>query len=167
MTSPRLTRRRLNVGEFVLIGKRVLRVLRVGPGSATVEPVDPRHATFVTPDGGIVEFDAPAGRMTISPYSEVQRVDPAEVEAMAKRNKAIEKKAKNETVPPKPGRGPKDLEATKVFAFRLTPAESAAIHKTAGPRNATRFVRQVAAAFATEDEAAFREAIKAARDART
>jgi hypothetical protein len=154
--------RRLEVGEFVVIGSRIYHVLRVGTGSATVEPVDQRHATFETADGMAVAFDAPAGRMTISPTSEVQRVDPAEVEAMAKK-KTTEKKAKSVTAE----RTPKDPEATKVFAFRLTPTESAAIHKTAGPRNATRFMRQVAAAFATEDEAAFHEAIKAARDARS
>ncbi len=49
-----------------------------------------------------------------------------------------------------------------VFAFRLTAAERNAIHKTAGPRNATRLVRQVAVAFAHKDEGAFRDAVKKA-----
>ncbi|MBZ5640602.1 MAG: hypothetical protein LAO51_17840 [Acidobacteriia bacterium] len=80
-----------------------------------------------------------------------------------KKNKATEKKSRA----PKAERAPKDPEATKVFAFRLTPTESAAIHKTAGPRNATRFLRQVAAAFAAEDEVAFRAAIAEAREARS
>ena len=53
-----------------------------------------------------------------------------------------------------------------VFAFRLTPAERDAIHKTAGPRNATRLVRQVAVAFAREDEKGFREVLKEAKNAR-
>ena len=47
-----------------------------------------------------------------------------------------------------------------VFAFRLTRAERDAIHKTAGPRNATQFVRRVAAAFASRDEAAFKAVLK-------
>ncbi|MBZ5638303.1 MAG: hypothetical protein LAO51_06035 [Acidobacteriia bacterium] len=79
----------------------------------------------------------------------------------AKKGKA-EKKAKT----PKAERTPKDPEATKVFAFRLTPAESAAIHKTAGPRNATRMVRAIAVAFASEDEAAFKAVLKEAKEAR-
>jgi len=54
-----------------------------------------------------------------------------------------------------------------VFAFRLTPAERDAIHRTAGPRNATQFVRRVAVAFATEDETAFRTVLKEAREARS
>jgi hypothetical protein len=57
-------------------------------------------------------------------------------------------------------------EELVVFAFRLTPAERDAIHKTAGPAKASRFVRQVAVAFAFEDEAAFRAAMKEAREAR-
>ena len=53
-----------------------------------------------------------------------------------------------------------------VFAFRLTEAERSAIHKTAGPARASRYVRQVAAAFAKEDEAAFKAVLKDAREAR-
>jgi len=153
--------KRLRPAELVLIGDRPYRVVRVGPGSATVEPIDIRHATFETADGRAVEFDAPAGRMTVSPYSEVQRVDPAEVDAMAKKSKT-EKKSKA----PKAERAPKDPEATKVFAFRLTPAESAAIHKTAGPRNASQFARAVLLAAANEDEGAFKSALTDAKKLR-
>ena len=53
-----------------------------------------------------------------------------------------------------------------VFAFRLTPAEREAIHKTAGPAKASRFIRQVAVAFASEDAEAFRAVLKEARAAR-
>ena len=61
---------------------------------------------------------------------------------------------------------PKTEKPARVFAIRVTDDELAAIHKTAGPRNATRFVRAVAAAFAAEDEAAFRAVVKEAREAR-
>ncbi len=69
---------------------------------------------------------------------------------------------------------PKTTEKTKakpkedlvVFAFRLTEAERTAIHKTAGPRNATQFVRRVATAFAKEDESAFKAVLKEARELR-
>ena len=54
----------------------------------------------------------------------------------------------------------------RVFAIRVTDKELAAIHKAAGPRNATRFVRAVAAAFAGGDEKAFRAVLKEAREAR-
>ncbi len=60
----------------------------------------------------------------------------------------------------------KTNDANRVFAIRVTDAELAAIHKAAGPRNATRFVRAVAAAFAAEDEAAFRAVVTEARQAR-
>jgi len=65
-------------------------------------------------------------------------------------------KAKKET-------GPKP---SRTFAIRITDAELAAIHKAAGPRNATRLVRAVVAAFANEDEAAFRAVVTEARQAR-
>ena len=60
----------------------------------------------------------------------------------------------------------KPKEDLVVFAFRLAQAEREAIHKTAGPRNATQFVRRVAVAFAKEDDAAFRAVLKEARKLR-
>ncbi len=74
-------------------------------------------------------------------------------------------RAKTESKPkvPKPKAPKEDLV---VFAFRLTEAERNAIHETAGPARASRFVRQVAAAFAREDDAAFRAILKEAREAR-
>lgn len=53
-----------------------------------------------------------------------------------------------------------------VFAIRLTQAERDKIHATAGPRNATHFVRTVAAAFANEDVKAFQAVLKEARELR-
>lgn len=76
--------------------------------------------------------------------------------------KKTEKKKARET---KRARPPKE-EGLVVFAFRLTEAERDAIHKTAGPAGASRFVRRVATAFAREDESAFRAAVKEAREAR-
>ncbi len=63
-------------------------------------------------------------------------------------------------------RKPKEEQPKRVFAFRLDDAELEAIHRTAGPRNASRFVRAVAAAFAAEDEGAFRAVLKDAREHR-
>ena len=66
---------------------------------------------------------------------------------------------------------PKTDKTTKdkliVFAFRLTPAERNAIHKTAGPARASRFVRRVAVAFANESETEFRAVLKEAQAARS
>ena len=64
---------------------------------------------------------------------------------------------------PKKDTGPKP---NRVFAIRVTDNELVAIHKAAGPRNATRFIRAVAAAFAAEDETAFRAVVQEARQAR-
>ena len=58
-------------------------------------------------------------------------------------------------------------EELVVFAFRLTPAERDAIHKTAGPARASRFVRRVAVAFANEDEATFRNLLRDVRKTRS
>ena len=69
--------------------------------------------------------------------------------------------SKPKAVKPKKGKAPK--EDLCVFAFRLTPAERDAIHRAAGPRNATQFVRRVAVAFAHEDEGAFKTVLKEAR----
>ncbi len=151
------TPRRLRVDELILIGPKVYRVVRVGPGSATVEPVDPRLALFETADGRAVAFDAPAGRMTISPTSEVQRVDPAEVEAMAKKAKTDKKT--------KVTGAPKETGPMMTFAFRLPPEESALIHKAAGPRGASAFARTVLVAAAHGDFDAIRAAIKAGAEA--
>ena len=52
------------------------------------------------------------------------------------------------------------------FAIRIPVAERDALHKAAGPGKATRFVRAIVAAFANEDEAAFRTALKEARQTR-
>ena len=48
-----------------------------------------------------------------------------------------------------------------VFAFRLTEAERNAIHEAAGPAKASKFVRNLAVAAATGDEAAVKEILKA------
>ena len=58
-------------------------------------------------------------------------------------------------------------EELVTFAIRLPEAERDAIHVAAGPRGATRFVRAVAVAAAREDEKAFRQALKEAREARS
>ena len=87
--------------------------------------------------------------------------------SMATTKKATTKKkaaTKPKAAKPKKEKPPK--ETLCVFAFRLTPAERDAIHKTAGPRNATQFVRRVATAFANEDEAAFKAVLKEARELR-
>ena len=85
---------------------------------------------------------------------------------MARKKKtSTAKSAKKEAPKKTAAKAPK--EELVVFAFRLTEAERDAIHKTAGPAKASRFVRQVAAAFAREDDAAFRAVLKEARAART
>ena len=61
----------------------------------------------------------------------------------------------------------KPKEDLVVFAFRLTEAERALIHKTAGPARASKFVRRVAAAFAKQDEGAFRSLLREAKEARS
>lgn len=77
----------------------------------------------------------------------------------AAKPKAATQKAK--TAKPK-----EKQEDLVVFAFRLSQAERDAIHKTAGPARASRYVRRVTAAFAAEDVDAFKAVLKEAREAR-
>jgi hypothetical protein len=66
----------------------------------------------------------------------------------------------------KPPREKKEKVPMRTFAIRITDAELAAIHKAAGPRNASRFMTAVAAAFAAGDDAAFKAVVKEAREQR-
>lgn len=71
-------------------------------------------------------------------------------------SKVVKTKApKAETKAAKPKREKRAKEDTMVFAFRLPKAESAALHRSAGPANASRVMRQLAAAFVTGDRAQF------------
>ena len=79
---------------------------------------------------------------------------------MATTKSKTKKKTVTKKVTSKPAKAKEDLV---VFAFRLTEAERAAIHKTAGPARASKFIRRVAVAFAKEDDAAFRAALKEAK----
>ena len=67
---------------------------------------------------------------------------------------------------PKPKREKAPKEDLCVFALRMTEAERTKLHEAAGPGGATRFARAVLIAAASEDEQAFRTAIKEAREAR-
>jgi hypothetical protein len=65
---------------------------------------------------------------------------------------------------PKREKPPK--EDLMTFAFRMTKAESVALHNAAGPANASRTMRALAAAFVTEDRAAFDSIVEDARKLR-
>jgi len=79
--------------------------------------------------------------------------------------------AKKSAKPPKEPkarkeRPPKGPVPNRVFAIRVTDAELDAIHRASGPRNATRMIRAVAAAFAAEDTKAFEAVIAEAKTLR-
>ena len=92
----------------------------------------------------------------------------ATTETKNKKGKAQKKAAKAKAAAPKAKAAkaakPKKERAPKedlmTFAFRMTKAESVALHRAAGPANASRTMRALAAAFVAEDRAAF-EAIVA------
>ena len=67
---------------------------------------------------------------------------------------------------PKKERAAKGTKPERVFAFRCTTPELEAIHRTAGPRNASSFIRRVAAAFARESVEEFKATIAEARKQR-
>ena len=103
--------------------------------------------------------EKPAGAATATP------VKPTKPRKTAAKTKAAEK-PKPKAAKPTKHKKEKGPKPNRVFAIRVTDEELAAIHKAAGPRNATRFIRAVAAAFAAEDEAAFRAVVQEARRAR-
>lgn len=75
------------------------------------------------------------------------------------------KAAKKPEPKPKRERKPKE-EGLVVFALRMSEAERVALHKSAGPANATRVMRSLAAAFVAEDRAAFEVVVDDAKKLR-
>jgi len=67
---------------------------------------------------------------------------------------------------PKKEKAPKGPKPDRTFAIRITSEELAAIHKAAGPRNATRVIRSVVAAFSQGDTKAFARVLEEAAQAR-
>lgn len=87
---------------------------------------------------------------------------------MAKKKTTKTPKPSKKTTPavePQAAKEPASRDANRVFAIRVTDAELDALHKAAGPRNATRSVRALVAAFVAKDVAAFRAVVDAASQA--
>ena len=81
------------------------------------------------------------------------------------KTKAAAPKAK----PPKVAKPKKEMapkEDLMTFAFRMTKGESVALHKAAGPANASRTMRALAGAFVAEDRAVFESIVEDARKLR-
>ena len=108
----------------------------------------------------------PAATQAATEETMTEKKSESKVAKKARAAKAATKAKTPKEPKPKREKAPKEPKPGRVFAFRLTDDELAAIHRTAGPRNATRFIRVVAAAFANGDEAAFRTVLKEAKEAR-
>ena len=113
---------------------------------------------------------SPAREADMSETTATATEGAAEETTMAKKSKGTKraraskpKAAKAKAPKPKQEKGPKP---DRTFAIRITDQELAAIHKAAGPRNATKFVRAVAAAFADGDPKAFARVLEEAAQAR-
>ena len=90
---------------------------------------------------------------------------PTKGKAAKKTAKSAAPKSKTpKAAKPKKEKAPK--EDLMTFAFRMTKAESVALHRAAGPANASRTMRALAAAFVIEDRAAFESIIEDARKLR-
>ncbi len=95
-------------------------------------------------------------------------------ETKNKKGKAQKKAATTKAAAPKtkaakaekPKREKPPKEDLMTFAFRMTKAESVALHKAAGPANASRSMRALAAAFVAEDRAAFEAVVEDAKKLR-
>jgi hypothetical protein len=59
-----------------------------------------------------------------------------------------------------------DRSDWKTFALRMPSSESAALHKAAGPANASKVMRALAGAFVTGDRAAFEAIVEDAKKLR-
>jgi hypothetical protein len=84
----------------------------------------------------------------------------------AKAKSTAKKRTPTKAAKPKREQKPKE-ENLMVFAFRLSRPESERLHLAAGPANASRTMRALAAAFAAEDRTAFESIIEDARKLRT
>ena len=83
-----------------------------------------------------------------------------------KKSKSTRSKAVTKTQSqPKRERQPKE-EGLVVFALRMSEAERVALHKSAGPANATRVMRGLAGAFVAEDRAVFEAIVEDAKQLR-
>jgi hypothetical protein len=92
-------------------------------------------------------------------------------ETKSTRGKASKKPAKAKaatpkTKPAKPKKEKPPKEDLMTCAFRMPKAESAALHKAAGPANASRTMRALAAAFVAEDRTAFEAVVEDAKKLR-
>ena len=79
----------------------------------------------------------------------------------SKTTKRTSKVAAKTAAPTKPKR-----EELVVFAIRVTQAERDGIHKAAGPRRATQFVRALSVAASRNDIKGIQRVLKEAREAR-
>ena len=129
--------------------------------SATEEPMEETEPTTATAeaDGQNVSAESPAQEKDMTKKKRsTKKAGPRRAPSPAKAAKAPKP-----TTAPTPTKAKATDKPNRVFAIRVTDEELAAIHKASGPRNATRFIRAVAAAFANQDEAAFRAVLKEAR----
>ena len=101
-------------------------------------------------------------------------IDNVPTETKTTKGKAPKKTPKAKAAAPKtkpaklakPKREKLPKEDLMVFAFRLTKTESAALHKAAGPANASHVMRALAGAFVAEDRAVFESIVEDARKLR-
>lgn len=82
----------------------------------------------------------------------------------AKAKTAARKTETPKAAKPRREKGPK--EDLMTFAFRMAKTESAALHKAAGPANASRVMRALASAFVAEDRALFESIVEDAKKLR-
>ncbi len=87
----------------------------------------------------------------VAPATDAAATEPVVVTTASKKAEAKEATAPKATPTSKARKTP--VEDLVVFAFRLTAAERDAIHKAAGPSNASKFIRALAIAAANRDEA--------------
>lgn len=140
--------------------------------------IDGKEDLMSTPQVDALPGTSPLG---VTPAAAAPPAKDAAASASASPKKGGSKKAKRKSTPkaksnpkaPKAskgskggGRKPDGPTPDRTFAVRITTAELEAIHKAAGPRGATRFAREVLAAFANADVDAFKATLKAAAENR-
>ena len=113
--------------------------------------------------------DAPSGALRIALGIEGEAPTATEDSTMATTTDKTSKKSKKSTPKAKAAKESKPMrekaprEPQVVFAFRLSEADRALIHKAAGPAQATRFVRTAALAAAGADRKAFDTLVEQAK----
>ncbi len=136
-------------------------------GHGVCQPHWDRFTAEDQPAGALAKALGIPVAMTATREEPMGAEETKEAAAKSKKPKTARKaKAAKAPKAPRPKKERTEPVPDRVFAIRVTTPELEAIHKAAGPRNASHFVRRIVAAFAAENVDDFKTVIAEARKLR-